>query len=103
MGRLVGWLRPEGAPRASFYAGERKGSGRFFNEVSREEGTRLLEDPEGLSVEEVWPSGDVEEREGVSGSMLSLVGGVPVGSVIEGGIRFYASPHQQGLPLEVSD
>lgn len=63
--RLAGWLQPAGVLYASFYAGERSDSERFFNEVSREEVTRLLEDIEGLAVEEVWTSGDAEGREGV--------------------------------------
>lgn len=63
--RLAGWLRPGGVLYASFYAGERSDTERFFNEVSRAEVTRLLEDTDGLEREEVWRSGDAEGREDV--------------------------------------
>ncbi|MEF8796719.1 MAG: class I SAM-dependent methyltransferase [Salinivenus sp.] len=63
--RLAGGLRPGGALYASFWAGERRGTERFFNEVSREEVASLIEETDGLGAEEIWRSGDAEGREGV--------------------------------------
>jgi len=65
LNRLAGWLRPGGVLYASFQAGERKGTERYYNDVSREEVAELIGTTQGLSGEEVWTSSDAEDREGV--------------------------------------